>query len=194
MLFGLLAVLFGVGYLRKTEKWWYAIAAGACIGLIGLTRPQNVIMFAVPLAIALPAAPKRRVGLVWLGSGGLPFLIILLAFNSIVHGDPLLNLNGLEVDGPPTHSDVTTPLSLPSRETIGITVHFLVLLYTWTSPVLLFSFMVAFIALLWQGRTDFSDWIMPKATDRAPVTQDSQVVDVEEFCPETPIDQISRGR
>jgi hypothetical protein len=156
-LLGIFFVFFALRYLARGEIW-SAVGAGIFIGLIGLTRPQNAAIFATPFAIALAIRPDRRIGLLWVGLGGAPFLAALLAFNNAVHGHPLVaSMNGRGADG----IGGAVPIGAPSLQALKVSWRNIVRLYSWTSPVLLFGVVGAFVTKLWQRRVDFTDWIMP---------------------------------
>jgi hypothetical protein len=90
--------------------------------------------------------------LVWLGLGGAPFAAALLAYNGAITGNPLLPVADVH------RSEPVGQLSLRSvRETAR---HFADL-YIWTSPVLVFGYMLAFVSAIRRLRLDFTDWIMP---------------------------------
>jgi len=91
-------------------------------------------------------------GLLWFTLGGAPFLAALLAFNAAVTSHPLLAVQ---------NSRGAEPLGAPSAKTIRLTMWHLTRLYLWTSPVLMFGFIIAFVTALRRRRVDFSDWIMP---------------------------------
>ena len=126
-----------------------AIAAGAFIGLMGLTRAQNAAIFAAVFAIAIAMTPARRKGLVWFGLGGAPFLAALLAYNVAITGNPL------------TGAARDEPFGAPGITSFFSTLRRFAELVIWTSPVLLAGYLVAFIAALARRRVDFTDWIMP---------------------------------
>jgi hypothetical protein len=98
--------------------------------------------------------PERRMGLFWFGLGGAPFLVALLAFNGAVTGDPLLPVQDWR------HVP-TRALGAPSVARIQKTFDHFERLYIWTSPVLLFGFILAFVRALRRRDVDFCDWIMP---------------------------------
>ena len=68
---------------RKRPGW--AWLAGAAVGINVLVRPTNILIL-FPLAFALPAKPKIYLRLVL---GGLPFAVVLGAFNFVLYGNPL---------------------------------------------------------------------------------------------------------
>ena len=150
-LYGVAFALFGLRYIVRGEIWC-AITAGACIGLMGLTRTPNAVIFAVPFAIALAMTQGRRLGLFWFGLGGAPFFMALLAFNGTVTGDPLLTVQNWHKP---------ERFGTPSVTTINYTLQHFRRLGIWTSPVLLFGFIVAFLTVLRRRGVDFTDWIMP---------------------------------
>ena len=150
-LYGVVFALFGLRYIERGEIWC-AVAAGACIGLMGLTRTQNAVIFIAPFAIALAMTQGRRLGLFWFGLGGAPFLAALLAFNGAVTGDPLLTVQNWHKP---------ERFGAPSVTTINYTLQHFRRLGIWTSPVLLFGFIVAFLTALRRRGVDFTDWIMP---------------------------------
>lgn len=148
---GILFALMGLRYLEKAD-FRCAVAAGVCLGLMGLTRSYNAVIFVVPFAVTLAMISGRRAGLVWLGLGGLPFLLALLAYNHQITGDPLTgvaSLNGGE------------PFGFPASESLRLTVKRLRELIVWTSPILVFGYIVALWRVIAQRRANFTDWIMP---------------------------------
>ena len=150
-LYGVVFAIFGLRYIARGEIWC-AVAAGVCIGLMGLTRTQNAVIFASPFVIALAMTRGRRKGLIWFGLGGAPFLVGLLAYNSAITGHPLLpvaNLHGRE------------PLGVPSTRSIRLTARRFGDLFVWTAPLLVVGYFIALVSTLSRRRIDFTDWIMP---------------------------------
>ncbi len=150
-LYGIAFALFGLRYIASGEIWC-AVAAGLCIGLIGLTRTQNAAIFAVPFAIALSIKPGRRAGLIWFGLGGAPFLVALLAYNGMITGHPLVPVAALSGK---------EPLGFPSGTSIWQMASHLARLTIWTSPLLLIGYGAGFVTILWRRRARFTDWIFP---------------------------------
>jgi hypothetical protein len=148
---GVLFALLGLRYVEK-EKASYALAAGACLGVMGLTRPQNALVFLVPYAVTLLIAPDRRRGLIWLGAGGLPFLFALLAYNDALTGNPLTGV---------TAHFQGEPFQLPTSEAIWRTEKRLRELIVWTSPILVAGYAFGLGTLIIRRETKFTDWIMP---------------------------------
>lgn len=148
---GLLFVLGGRKYLASLDLRW-ALAAGAALGVLGLTRTFNAAVFALPFVVALMMRPARWRGLVAFGLGGLPFLALLLAYNGAITGDPLIPVQSW-VQG--------EPLGAPGASSSLFSVSRIVRLYLWTSPALVLGTVAAFVLLWRRRRLDFADWIMP---------------------------------
>jgi hypothetical protein len=149
--YGVVFAIFGTRYIARGGIWC-ALAVGLCIGLMGITRTQNAVIFALPYVIALAMTPGRRMGLIWFGLGGAPFLAALLAYNYVITGHPL------------TAVAVTTrhePFGAPSAKSLWLTWRRFTDLIIWTSPVLALGYIVAFFTAIKRRQTDFTDWIMP---------------------------------
>ena len=146
--YGCVFALCGSRYIAKGEIW-SATAAGVFIGLMGLTRPQNAAIFAIAFAGAIAMTPSRRTGLIWFGLGSAPFLITLFAYNMAITGNPLMAAARGE------------PFGAPSAKSFHLTVWRFARLVIWTSPVLVFGYIIAFLATLARRRVDFTDLIMP---------------------------------
>ena len=149
----ILSALFGGRYLRS-GRWWTALAAGACIGLLGFIRAFNAPFIAAPFVVALLLTPGRRSGLLWFALGGAPFLAALLAYFAAFSGDPLLPVQEWYLPG---HEPVGAPSGVSLRETaIRLTrLHF------WTSPLVLLGWAWAFAALAVRRHLRFVDFIFP---------------------------------
>ena len=65
-LYGVLFAIFASRYAANGSSW-YAVLAGACIGLMGLTRTANSLIFVIPFVASLAMSPPR--GLVSFGLG-----------------------------------------------------------------------------------------------------------------------------
>lgn len=148
---GVVFALFGLRYVERGEIWC-AVVAGVCIGLMGLTRTQNAVIFSAPFAITLAMTPKRRMGLVWFGLGGAPFLLALLAYNSAITGNPIV---------PVANVRQSEPIGSFGPRSIRETARHFADLYIWTSPLLVLGYIVALSTALARRRVDFTDWIMP---------------------------------
>lgn len=148
---GVLFALMGLRYVEKGDIW-HALVAGACLGLMGLTRTHNAMIFAIPLVVTLAMTPSRRTGLIWLGLAGLPFLLTLLAYNYQITSDPFT--------GVANHNESDALGALTSK-TLWLTVSRFRELPVWTSPILVFGYVFTLSILTAKGRLDFTDYIMP---------------------------------
>jgi hypothetical protein len=145
---GCVFALFVLRYIEWGEVW-SAVAAGACIGLMGLTRSQNALIFMVAFAIALVMTPGRRMGLIWFGLGGAPSLVALLAYNMAITGNPLMGAARDDAFG------------MPWTQSIRLTEWRFERLVIWTSPILVFGYIIAFLTAVARRGVDFTDSIMP---------------------------------
>jgi 4-amino-4-deoxy-L-arabinose transferase-like glycosyltransferase len=85
----LAGALAAFAYARQRKRdVWYAVA-GALLGLGFVTREFGTLLFAAPLGAWL-VFEKRWRGLALLVAAGLPLLVVYLAYNAAVTGDPLL--------------------------------------------------------------------------------------------------------
>lgn len=148
---GLTFALFGCRYWRA-GRVRDALLAGACIGVMGLVRPQNALTFAAPFAVFLMLSRDRRAGLLWFALGGAPFLAALLAYDTAITGHPLK---------PVQVSLVREPVGMPTARGFKRIVQRLLRLPEWTSPVLFFGWAAAFLLAPNRRKFDFTDWIMP---------------------------------
>jgi hypothetical protein len=75
---------------RYSQRLWLLIALGACIGMLGMTR--NVAALAVIIAVTIDQirAGKLLTRVIFIGIGGAPFLIGLLAYQYAVTGHPTM--------------------------------------------------------------------------------------------------------
>lgn len=150
------AVLFalcGVRYLERGQARW-ALLAGLCLGAIGFIRAVNAVLLVPPFLVALAMTPKRRVGLLWLALGGVPFALALLAYNKAITGNPLVLVQAWVWKN-------SEPIGAPSGQALGETVKRLARLYLWTSPAFFFGWPLAFLAVAWRKRLSFVDWLAP---------------------------------
>jgi len=152
----LAAVVFalcGVAFLESGDQR-LALLAGAALGALGFLRALNAIILVVPFVVAVVANRKRWLGLVWLGLGGLPFAILLLGYNKLITGDPLLLVQSWLLKG-------SEPLGAPSASSLGETFKRLVRLLLWTSPTIFLGWPLALFAVARQKRLSFVDWLAP---------------------------------
>lgn len=145
--------LFGARYLQ-TGRWSDALIAGACVGYLGFIRAFNAIFFVAPYGLTLLLSPGRRIGVVWFGLGGAPFLAALLGYYGVVTGHPLTPVQDWYQQG-------GEPLGAPGESTLLETLRRMVRLYFWTSPVFALAWPLSFVVLAVRRRLAFTDWIMP---------------------------------
>ena len=148
---GLAFALFGCRYGRE-GRVRDALLAGACIGVMGLTRPQNALIFAAPFVVFVASTRDRRPGLLWFGLGGAPFLAALLAYDAVMTGNPLKPVQAMMV---------REPVGIPTGRGFKRVIQRLFRLPEWTSPVLFFGWAAACLLALKRRSFDFTDWIMP---------------------------------
>jgi hypothetical protein len=152
----LAAVLFaysGKRYLDNGLKHW-ALLAGLCLGALGFIRALNAVLLALPFIAALLLTRGRRQGLLWFALGGIPFGLLLLAYNHAITGNPLMLVQAWVAPG-------REPLGAPSSQSLGETSKRLVRLYLWTSPVFLVGWPLSLAALCYRRQLSFIDWLTP---------------------------------
>lgn len=143
----------GHRYLTAGQVKW-ALLAGASLGYLGFIRAFNAPLVGLSFVVVLLMTRERRAGLVWLGLAGAPFLALLLAYNTAVTGDPLLQVQEwVSQDG--------EPFGAPSLASVAETARRLARLALWTSPVFLPAWAAGFAGLAWRRRLSFVDWIFP---------------------------------
>ncbi len=152
-LWGVLFSLFAVRYLHS-GKPLYALCAGAFLGLLGITRPFNAVIFMLPFIVTLAALPRRRSGLLPFILGGAPFAVVLVAFNQAITGDPFTMVQSWVNHG---HE----PLGLPTARSVYLRLTDFIRLNAFTSPLLVLGFVPSFVWLLRRHKLAFTDWIVP---------------------------------
>jgi 4-amino-4-deoxy-L-arabinose transferase-like glycosyltransferase len=148
--FALLAIKF-----LETPSILTGIGSGAALGLIGLTRPQSAVLFALPFVIKVLSERDRGVtirAIIGLGLGGIPFAIILLAYNWAVTGNPLV-MPQMVYDGAGGWGI--------SFDSITRSAGYVVELAEWTSAPLLVIYFISFAYLAIHGRLNFIDYMLP---------------------------------
>jgi hypothetical protein len=152
----LTAILFAIfanRYLRLGTAS-AAILAGVFLGYLGFVRAFNAVLLAVPFGLALLATPRRRIGMIWFGLGGIPFLAALLYYYFLVTGHPLVPVQDWYHPG-------AEPLGAPSESTFTETARRLVRLYFYTSPIMLFAWAASILEIARRRRLQMVDWIFP---------------------------------
>ena len=81
--------ILGIQFL-KLPTLGRAIATGAMLGLVGLTRTYSAVLFAIPFSTAVILRWNSRLivqAMIGLALGGIPFLIGLLLYNHAITGN-----------------------------------------------------------------------------------------------------------
>jgi hypothetical protein len=141
-----------------------AISTGLALGVLGLIRSQDVILFGLPFACEFLLRARRRhyrvaPGIIF---AGLPFLAALLLYDHVVFGS-LLPQTNLEY---PTVRFGLLPVDdggyyiTPFHE-LGFIAERMVQLANWTSPLLLLGYAAAFGFVAYRRRLSFLDFIFP---------------------------------
>ncbi len=142
-----------------------ALCAGAALGMVGLIRSYDVVVFAIPFAVQfLRVARRRHYALApYIIAAGLPFLAVLLLSQLAITGSALTPVTTwgypkFKLGLFPSYEsgEQTTPLMQ-----LGFAVFNMVDLARWTSWMLVVGYIVAFF---WKCRTRqlcLSDFIFP---------------------------------
>jgi Dolichyl-phosphate-mannose-protein mannosyltransferase len=150
---GLVFALCGVGFFQSGDKR-LALLAGVSLGALGSLRAPNAVVLVIPFVVAVLMTRKRWLGLVWMGLGGLPFAILLLGYNKLITGDPLLLVQNWLLRG-------SEPIGAPSASSLVETAKRLARLLLWTSPAISIGWPVAFLAVARRRQLSFVDWLAP---------------------------------
>ncbi|HJU15692.1 MAG TPA: hypothetical protein VJ770_04415 [Stellaceae bacterium] len=143
--------------------WPNAISAGLALGMLGLIRSQDVLLFGLPFAVEFLLRAGRRH--YRLASGmilaGLPFLAALLLYNHAVFGSllPQTNLSGHVRFGLFPVDEFGHHLT-PLNELLYVAGR-MVLLTNWASLLLLLGYVAAFGFVAYWRRLNFIDFIFP---------------------------------
>lgn len=145
-------------------RWPNAICAGLALGVLGLIRSQNVVLFGLPFAVQFLLQARWRhyrlaPGIVL---AGLPFLAALLLYNYAVFGSLLLDIHienpyirfGLfPIDEVGRHLTPVDELMFVAKR-IGM-------LANWSSLLLVLGYVAAFGFIACQWRLSFLDFVFP---------------------------------
>jgi hypothetical protein len=144
-------------------RWPNALCAGLALGMLGLIRSQDVVLFGLPFAGEFLLRARRRHYLVApaIILAGLPFLAALLLYNHAVFGSllpggnqfPGVRFGLFSVDEAGNH---LTPL-----DQLAYVAGRMVLLADWTSPLLMLGYAAAFGFVAYRRRLSFLDFIFP---------------------------------
>jgi hypothetical protein len=137
-------------------RWANAISAGLALGMLGLIRSQDVILFGLPFAgqFLLQAGRRHYRPAPGIALAGLPFLAALLLYNHAVFGSLVPNLS-------PVSQNISFGL-FPIDETgLLYVVARMILLAIWSSLLLALGYIAAFGFVAYQRRPSFLDFILP---------------------------------
>ncbi|WP_119418040.1 hypothetical protein [Desertibaculum subflavum] len=162
---------FGMIFCWQAERYRQAPAVrpalvmGLALGVVGLIRPYDAVLFALPLAIAtllqLKVAHLKYV--LFVAAAGAPFLVATFFYNWSITGDPLFPVTNW---GYPSYRLGFNPTDEAGRdftwiETAHHAVSRVVLLGEWTSLPFLVLFVSSWAHLWRRGKLQPSDWVFP---------------------------------
>jgi hypothetical protein len=143
-------------------KFRNAFLAGAALGCVGILRPYDIVVFAVPFIVGLIQSGRRLhyAFLPLIGLGGLPFLALLLLYDRAITGSAFL-LTEIWANTPAQLGFYlfdygSTPLLL-----LSFTPWNIIDIGRWSSPLLLFAYPVALAWKLRKHQWSFVDLIFP---------------------------------
>lgn len=159
---GLLFCWAAVDFLNR-PRLLTALLAGIALGAVGLIRPIDALLFALPFTIEFCWKARRmhyrRVPAVIIG--GLPFLVVLLLYNHTLTGS-ILGFSGdhtpVRFGFHPVDEDGTI---LTPRDQLRHAAFRFLLLAEWTSPLLVLGYGPAFVWLAVRRRLNFLDFLFP---------------------------------
>jgi hypothetical protein len=160
---GLLFCWAAAAFLDRPELS-KAVLAGVALGVLGLVRTEDVLVFALPfLAAFCWRAGRRHYRLApAIVLAGLPFLAALLLYYHAIGGSmipdigrdyPMVKFGLHPVDEAGRH--------LTMLDELRFTATRLVMLAEWTSPLLMLGYVAAFVGLAVKRRLSFLDLIFP---------------------------------
>ena len=161
---GLLFCLAGLTFLDNPRRS-SATSAGAALGLLGLIRNQDVLLFALPFGWEFLMRAERRHYRLALGIvlAGLPFLLILLFYNYAVFGFLLANPISMEYPHVRFGFYGVTETGLPTTPlfSLRLIAARLVMLVNWSSLPLVLGYTVSFAFISYRRRLNFTDFVFP---------------------------------
>ena len=160
---GLLFCWAALAFLEH-PRWPNAICAGLALGMLGLIRNQNVVLFGLPFAVQFLLQARQRhyrlaPGIIL---AGLPFFTALLLYNYAVFGSLIPNIN---IESPyvrfglfPIDEDGNhlTPL-----DELMFVVKRMGMLVNWSSLFLVLGYAASFAFLVSRRQLNFLDFIFP---------------------------------
>jgi hypothetical protein len=145
-------------------RWPNAICAGLALGMLGLIRNQNVVLFGLPFAVQFLLQARRRHYCLAPGIilAGLPFFMALLLYNYTVFGFLLLDI----------HSESTYirfglfPIDewghhLTPLDELMFVAKRMIMLVNWSSLFLVLGYVASFAFLVLRRQLSFLDFIFP---------------------------------
>ncbi|HET6466888.1 MAG TPA: hypothetical protein VFG43_00795 [Geminicoccaceae bacterium] len=132
-----------------------ALAIGACLGGIGLTRTYDALVLLLLFGAAL-LWQRRRLALhdLLIALGGLPFLLALLAYQDLVMGSPFVSTYAADIESPQFRFRLTSGAVLQTFAQLEE-------LVAWTSPLLVAAYAAALLVKLRARALAFYDLIPP---------------------------------
>lgn len=163
--FGLMFCYFGAKFI-DTLDWRSAALAGAALGMVGVIRPFDTVVFVIPFGIELLYRARRPHfgGLVVIVIGGLPFLLGLLLYTHAITGNAFLpvplwaypvkaiGVDAVKLEGGAPVSMLQEVLMVKTR---------IWMLAEWTSPILVLAYLPAMVWKSFRRRVRFYDFILP---------------------------------
>jgi hypothetical protein len=161
---GLVFCYYGMQFI-DAPRWRTALLCGATLGMVGLIRPFDAVVFAAPFGcvLAYRARKAHYRHAAGIAIGGAPFLGLLFLYNWRVTGSPLLNVMnwGYPLLKLGIHSVNERGHESSLADTSIQAVARLIELAEWTSPILLLGYGLAIFLKFRHGRVAFRDVIFP---------------------------------
>jgi hypothetical protein len=163
--FGLMFCYFGAKFV-DTPDWRSAALAGAALGMVGVIRPFDTVVFVAPFGLESLFRARRPhfSGLAAIVIGGLPCLVALLLYTHAITGSAFLpvplwaypvkaiGLNAVKLEGGAPVSMLQEVLMVKTR---------IWMLAEWTSPILVLAYLPAMAWKSFRLRVRFYDFILP---------------------------------
>jgi 4-amino-4-deoxy-L-arabinose transferase-like glycosyltransferase len=151
-------LFFGLRYLAKGYRS-DAFILGACIGYIGLTRYYTAILLIIPFILWLFLKRRNLLyqGPLWIGAGGVPFLLALLFYHYAIFDQPLASTYSLT----PTEELFITLDAEGLSDGLRQTRPRIAELMLWTSPALFLTYLACLAIKIKTKSLEFYDLIFP---------------------------------
>jgi hypothetical protein len=165
--FGLMFCYFGARFIDSPD-WRSAALIGAALGMVGVIRPFDTVIFAVPFGIEVLFRARRRhvAGMAVIVLGGLPCLAGLLLYSHAITGNAFLPILVWAYSITPVGVNAAdsangAPVSM-LHEILMVKTR-IWMLAEWTSPILVLSYLPAIGWKIFKHRSHFYDFILPAA-------------------------------